>query len=103
MIVKSSETHEGDVIITGINAVTGKEIFSVVFSSHSKESRRQSMSSIGITTNEILDSHTNEETETVIKTFEYMDPETLIVVSTFLARSPTSYGKLNDPLLLARN
>jgi len=50
------------------------------------------MSSIGATTNDILDSHANEDTDPA-KTFENFDPEALIVVSTFLVRSPTSYGK----------
>lgn len=47
---------------------------------------------MGVTTNEILDSHTNEESEPP-KTFENLDPEALMIVSTFLARSPTSYGR----------
>jgi len=39
--VKSSETHEGDVVITGINAVTGKELFSVVFNSGKPSEERR--------------------------------------------------------------
>lgn len=55
------------------------------------------MSSMGATTNEILESHTNDETDAA-KTFENLDPEALIIVSTFLARSPTSYGRGFDLL-----
>ena len=40
LIVKSSETHDGDVVITGISAVTGKELFSVTFNQGRTESRR---------------------------------------------------------------
>jgi len=40
LIVKSSETHDGDVVITGISAVTGKELFSVIFNQGRTESRR---------------------------------------------------------------
>jgi len=39
-VVKSIETNDGDVVIIGLNATSGKEIFRVQFSSHSKESRR---------------------------------------------------------------
>ena len=93
LIVKSSETQDGDVVITGINAVTGKELFSVIFNSgRTTDSHRQSLSSMGATTNEILDSHANDEGD-LAKNFENLDPEALIIVSTFLARSPTSYGK----------
>ena len=53
-MVKSIETNEGDVVLIGLNATSGKEIFRVQFSSYSKESRRQSITSIGQTTTDLL-------------------------------------------------
>lgn len=47
---------------------------------------------MGVVTNDLLESHAIDESEPQ-KTFEGLDPEALIIVSTFLARSPTSYGR----------